>query len=160
MGNIRKRRMIDMMQLTKARSDSLSLIVECAKSGVLRKAVLSKPSDPNELKCEISRMKLGDTECFRSVYYMRDGKAIQKNVSDVEIDIIAEAIALHGQINILTTIGDAELRCSKSGKEKLFGDLKIRETLKKGVPDAQKLESASNDRVKKRMLSEIFANKV
>ena len=142
-----------MMQLTKARSDSLSLIVECAKSGVLRKAVLSKPSDPNELKCEVSRMKLGDTECFRSVYYMRDGKAIQKNVSDVEIDIIAEAIALHGQINILTTIGDAELRCSKSGKEKLFGALKIRETLKKGVPDAQKLESASNDRVKKRMLS-------
>ena len=130
----------------------MELIVEAFEAGVLKKAVFSKPSTSDELKTELAPMLLGKDKVLRRISYMRDGKALQKNIT-VTDEGFAELVSSHGQINILTTVGDAELRSSKSGKENLSGDRKIRNTLKAGVEDDKKAQLQSNDRKKNRILS-------
>ncbi len=138
--------------MTEIRISTLGLIKETFETGVLRKAVFSKPSSPDELKTELAPMLLGSEKVLRRISYMRDGKAIQKNitVSDKALDDLVES---HGQINILTTLGDAELRSSKSGKENLSGDRKIRNALKSGAANDNMAEVQTNDRKKNHILS-------
>ncbi|MBQ4141338.1 MAG: SAM-dependent methyltransferase [Clostridia bacterium] len=138
--------------MTEIRRSALELIVEAFEAGVLKKAVFSKPSTSDELKTELAPMLLGKDKVLRRISYMRDGKALQKNIT-VTDEGFAELVSSHGQINILTTVGDAELRSSKSGKENLSGDRKIRNTLKAGVEDDKKAQLQSNDRKKNRILS-------
>ena len=145
--------MADKYTLTKIRLDTLSLILDTASSGILRKAVFSKPLNAEEIKSEITVMKLGGANVLRRVSYMRDGKAIQKNFEIAESDALKEAVLAYGQINILTAVGDAELRCSKSGKETLLGDSKIKKAIMSGIDPTMRIEAESNNRSKKRMLS-------
>ncbi len=139
--------------MTDTRISTLELILEASASGVLRKAVFSKPSSAEEIKTELSPMKLGSERVLRKVSYMRDGKAIQKNLSLGDRNSLSELVASHGQINLLTTLGDAEFRSSKSGKENLSGDRKIRQALASGVSDEKKAVIQSNDRQKNHILS-------
>lgn len=139
--------------MTDTRKSALELILETAASGVLRKAVFSKAATPDEIKTELSPMKLGEGVVLRSVSYMRDGKAIQKNIPMEESEALAELVSSHGQINIITTLGDAEFRSSKSGKENLSGDRKIRNAMRSGVAEEKKISAVGNDRKKNRILS-------
>jgi len=147
--------------MTEIRISTLELITEAFDAGVLRKAVFSKPSSSDELKTELTPMLLGKEKLLRRVSYMRDGKAIQKNITPAD-EALGELVVSHGQINILTTLGDAELRCSKSGKENLSGDRRIRNALRSGVADDKKAEIQSNDRKKNHILSgdEIFLSEL
>lgn len=128
------------------------LLQETFAAGVLRKAVFSKPDSADEIKTELAPMILAGSLVLRKTSYMRDGKAIQKNLTPDD-SALAELVASHGQINVLTTVGDAELRTSKSGKENLAGDKKIKNVLSTGVADKNKAEVATNDRKKNYLLS-------
>lgn len=139
--------------MTDIRNSTLELILETAASGVLRKAVFSKPSSADEIKTELAPMKLGNDRVLRKVSYMRDGKAIQKNFAVNDRESLAELVTAHGQINVLTTLGDAEFRSSKSGKEDLSGDRKIRNAMNSGVSEDKKVAAESNDRQKNHILS-------
>lgn len=141
-----------MIELTQIRTETLSILKESFDAGVLRKAVFSKPDSAEEIKTELVPMMLSGALVLRKTSYMRDGKAIQKNLTSDD-PAVAELISSHGQINILTTLGDAELRTSKSGKENLSGDRKIRTALKSGSADNNKAEVATNDRKKNYLLS-------
>ncbi len=138
--------------MTDIRISTLGLIKEAFAGGVLRKAVFSKPQSADELKTELTPMLLGSEKVLRRVTYMRDGKAIQKNLTESD-KVLEELVRSHGQINILTTLGDAELRSSKSGKENLSGDRKIRNALSSGVSEEKKAEVQTNDRKKNHLLS-------
>ena len=138
--------------MTEIRRSTLELIALAFEAGVLKKTVFSKPASSDELKTELTPMLLGKEKVLRRIAYMRDGKAIQKNIT-VADEALAELVLSHGQINILTTLGDAELRSSKSGKENLSGDRKIRNALKAGVSDDKKADVQSNDRKKNHILS-------
>ena len=138
--------------MTEIRRSTLELIALAFEAGVLKKTVFSKPASSEELKTELTPMLLGREKVLRRISYMRDGKAIQKNIT-VADEALAELVLSHGQINILTTLGDAELRSSKSGKENLSGDRKIRNALKAGVSDDKKADVQSNDRKKNHILS-------
>lgn len=140
------------MMLSETRLSVLELLNETISAGVLRKAVFSKPISQSELKTELAPMKLADGLVLRKTSHMRDGKAIQKNLS-LNDDAFADIVASHGQINILTTLGDAELRSSKSGKENLSGDRRIRNALKSGVSEDKRAEVQTNDRKKNHILS-------
>lgn len=138
--------------MTEIRLSTLKLINEAFEADVLRKAVFSKPTAEQEIKSELSPMLLGSNKVFRCVLYMRDGKAIQKNILPNN-ESLAELVESHGQINILTTVGDAELRTSKSGKENLSGDRKILNAVRSGSTNINKIDAESNDRKKNHILS-------
>ena len=141
-----------MTELTQTRTEALSLLKESFGAGVLRKAVFSKSDSVDEIKTELTPMMLSGSLILRKTSYMRDGKAIQKNLTPDD-PALSDLVATHGQINILTTLGDAELRTSKSGKENLSGDKKIRNALRSGSADNNKAEVATNDRKKNYLLS-------
>ena len=115
--------------MTETRNNAVSLIIEAVGAGVLRKAVFSKPADVGELKTELSPVRIGEKLMLRRVSLMKDGKAIQKNISADDAGSVGALALSHLQINILTTLGDAEFKCSKSGKELLSGDRKIRNAI-------------------------------
>ena len=140
------------MTLSETRIQTLELLLAAVSEGILRKAVFSKPTAEGEIKTELSSVMIGNKAMLRKVSYMRDGKAIQKNLSADEIDVLSELIASHGQINIMTTLGDAEFRTSKSGKENLAGAGKILTALKSGVSEDKKAEIQNNDRKKNHIL--------
>ena len=141
-----------MTEPTRIRREVISLLKDTFDAGILRKAVFSKPGSADEIKTDLSPMVLSDLLILRKTSYMRDGKAIQKNL-DPDDPSLSELVCSHGQINILTTVGDAEFRTSKSGKENLAGDKRIRSALKSGLADNNKAEVASNDRKKNYLLS-------
>jgi hypothetical protein len=141
-----------MTEMTQARSTLLALIKDTFAAGVLRKAVFSKPETAEELKTELSPVLISGKLMLRKTSYMRDGKALQKNYSP-EDDAVEKLVLSHGQINLLTTLGDAELRTSKSGKENLMGDKKIITALNSGSVVNNKAEVAANDRKKNYLLS-------
>ena len=141
-----------MMEWTQTRANALSLIKESFTAGVLRKTVFSKPVSADEIKTELAPMMLSDSLILRKTSYMRDGKAIQKNLAGDD-PALSELVRMHGQINILTTLGDAELRTSKSGKENLSGDRKILNAIRTGSAENNKAEVVTNDRKKNYLLS-------
>ena len=128
------------------------LLQETFAAGVLRKAVFSKPDSADEIKTELAPMILAGSLVLRKTSYMRDGKAIQKNLTPDDPALTA-LVTSHGQINVLTTVGDAELRTSKSGKENLAGDKKIKNALNSGAADNNKAAIETNDRKKNYLLS-------
>ncbi len=139
--------------ISQPRSAFLKLMLDSLEKGVLRKAVFSKPRDSTELKTELAPMKLGDRIVLRKTSYMKDGKAVQKNIGTAEGAILSEIFSSYGQINLLTTLGDAELRSSKSGKETLLGAGKLEGALKGDISDDKITEAVSNDRKKNHILS-------
>ena len=141
------------MALSETRNQTFELILASAKAEVLRKAVFSKPEADGEIKTELAPVMIGGKTMLRKVSYMRDGKAIQKNLAIDDAEALSELIATHGQINIMTTLGDAELRTSKSGKENLSGAGKILTALKSGAADGKKAEIQQNDRKKNHILA-------
>ena len=141
-----------MTELTQTRREVLMLLQETFAAGVLRKAVFSKPDSADEIKTELAPMILAGSLVLRKTSYMRDGKAIQKNLTPDDPALTA-LVTSHGQINVLTTVGDAELRTSKSGKENLAGDKKIKNALNSGAADNNKAAIATNDRKKNYLLS-------
>ena len=82
-----------------------------------------------------------------------DGKAIQKNIAIDDAEAIGALAQSHSQINILTTLGDAEFKCSKSGKELLSGDRKIKNAISSGIEKDKIVSAGSNDRKKNHILS-------
>ena len=139
--------------MTETRNNAVSLILEAVCAGVLKKAVFSKPASAEELKTELSPVKIGEKLMLRRVTLMKDGKAIQKNISLDDAETVGSLALSHSQINILTTLGDAEFKCSKSGKELLSGDRKIKNAISSGVEKDKIVSAGSNDRKKNHILS-------
>ena len=123
-----------------------------ARKCVLRKCTLSKPSDNTVVRSELSMMRLGGENALRLVTYMKDGKAIQKNITTDELSDFFEKNA-YGQINIITTLGECELRRSKSGKVTLLGGDRLLRAISADVSEEKKLTPESNDRRKNRILT-------
>ncbi|MGM9641845.1 MAG: class I SAM-dependent methyltransferase [Eubacteriales bacterium] len=141
------------IKLTAARAALLDVMNKAFSAGVMKKAVLSKPADSAEIKSELAPMKLGENTVLRKTTFMRDGKAIQKNLTADDGETLAGLFVGYGQLNLLTTVGDAELRTSKSGKENLSGAGKIEAVLRAGINEEKLARVQTNDRKKNHILS-------
>ncbi len=139
--------------MTDTRKNAVDLILEAVSAGILRKAVFSKPASAEELKTELSPVKIGEKLMLRRVMLTKDGKAIQKNIALDDAGSVCEMALSYSQINILTTLGDAEFKCSKSGKELLSGDRKIKNAISSGVGKDKIVSAEANDRKKNHILS-------
>ena len=97
------------------------LISRSAKSEILKKAVFSKPKDSG-VKRAVSTLRLiSGRPMIQTETFTSDNKALHTNTEIEAIDEIAEICQRFMQINLLTTSGECEYKCSKNGKETVIG---------------------------------------
>jgi len=107
------------------------LLTLSADKGALRKAVFSKSEDRSIIKATASPILVGGSACLQIEFFHTDNKATHKNIvlgENAASDILQVALGF-GQINLLTALGDCELRTSKSGKCTLIGSDKLKRKL-------------------------------
>lgn len=114
------------------------LISQAAKSGALKKAVFSKPDDAAVRRTVITLRQIGGRTVAQAEALMADNKALHKNIEPHDTERFAQLIGGFAQINLITTVGDCEMRRSKSGKQTLIGGEKLRTSLQNGnAPEAR-----------------------
>ena len=129
------------------------LILSAASGRALKKAVFSKPLDPTVVRAVATLRRIGKNDCIQIETFTKDNKARHENL---QIDApetearLSAVLSAFGQINLLTTAGDCEIRTSKSGKATLIGGGKLKTALG-GTVEA--VEIHSNNREKNRILT-------
>ena len=129
------------------------LILLSAERRGLKKAVFSKPDAANEQKTLLTLRTVGGRQVLQAECFTTDNKATHKNFPLAEAEEPLEAMcAVHGQVNLLTTAGDCELRRSKSrDRFTLLGGDKLSRRL--AADSVEQLEVEGNNRGKNRILT-------
>ena len=129
----------------------VELISAAAQKGAIKKAVLSKPTAAANVKCTLTLRLVGGKTVLQAETFRSDNKALHENIAPNDINRLCEITSAWAQINLLTTLGDCELRSSKKGKVTLLGSDKLSRALAKNEAPCAKIES--NNREKKYILS-------
>ena len=129
------------------------LITLAAKSNFLKKAILSRHTEGDTIKTTLTVRMIGGRPCLQAESLHRDNKAKHKNLELGDTDALLALLATAGQINILTTLGDAEYRTSKSGKVSLLGGDALLRKLGGAAPAAPTVQALFNNREKQYILS-------
>lgn len=116
------------------------LISLCAREGSLKKAVFSKPQDKSILRVVLTRRSIGGKALAQAETFLADNKAKHENIAPEDANRFAKLCGGFGQVNLITTAGDCELRRSKNGKVTLIGYEKLVRALQKGDAPVAKLE--------------------
>ena len=127
------------------------LILLCAKTQTLKKAVFSKPEDKETVKSVSTLKSIGGQTVIQIETFLADNKATHKNipVSDTAQAELCAVIEGFRQVNIITTAGDCEYRRSASGNDTVLGDKKLRFSLQNEI---EKIGVLGNDNKKNRIL--------
>lgn len=140
--------------MTDERAFFLSLLRRAVADGVLRKIVLSQPCA--EATAPRAAGKLCKTKAGRRLvleYAYEGGRVSQTLFSPDEIEAgFAEILPLYRQVNLLTSAGDVELKCSRKGKTTLLGGERLDRALRGDLASFLTFD-APIDREKKRMLT-------
>ena len=128
-----------------------SLIVAAAEANALKKAVFSKPADKRSLRTVITLRRIGGRVMAQAESFLADNKAVHENIEITDLDRFCALCKAHGQVNLITTAGECELRASKSGKRTLLGGEKLKLALDKGDVKAEAVQS--NNRQKSYILN-------
>ncbi len=127
-----------------------ALISAAAEAGVLKKAVFSKPSDAANVRMTITLRRVGTQTVAQAETLRTDNKALHENVAPDDADRFTALAAAYAQVNLLTTVGECELRSSKSGKVTLIGGDKLARALQGA--DVPKASVVGNNREKSYIL--------
>lgn len=115
--------------------DVLSLLFDAAAAGVLRRATLSRPEngDGSRISARVCTHK-GEL-LLATERRERDGKVYHKNIPLAALEEALPALAApYQQINLATSLGDAEYKRSAKGKEVFLGGDKLRRALTAATP--------------------------
>ena len=129
----------------------VELISAAAEKGALKKAVFSKPEDKASVKCTLTLRRVGNKIVLQAETLRADNKALHENIETNDVLRIGELASAWAQINLLTTLGECELRSSKKGKVTLMGGDKLSRALAQNDAPSAKIES--NNREKNYILS-------
>ena len=130
-----------------------SLILLSAEKGLLKKTILSKPTDKSIQKTVLTKRQISKKDALQAETFHKDNKATHKNLflGELDAEALCNVLAEFKQINLITSVGECELRTSSSGKITLLNDKKLERAL--GLAEEQaSVEALSNDREKKRIL--------
>ena len=129
----------------------VELLSAAAKKGAIKKAVLSKSTNAAAVKCTLTLRRVSCKTVLQAETLCADNKALHENIALTDTQRLCEIAAAWGQINLLTTLGDCELRSSKKGKVTLIGGDKLSRALAENDAPCAKIES--NNREKNYILS-------
>ncbi len=107
----------------------LDLLVLACEKRALKKATLSKPSDGAVLRTVLTPRVIGGEPMLQAESFMKDNKALHKNIPERDLEALALLLSSYGQINLMTTAGDCELRRSQNGKATLLRGEKLQRAL-------------------------------
>ena len=146
-----------MQTLDKNASELLSLITDAAERGVLKKAVFSKPRDVGIKKTVLEPKSIAGRSVLQAESFYTDNKARHKNIEMGDADTLSELIEGYSQINLITTLGDAEYKVSKSGNSALIGGEKLRRALLRadsiGIDSPKRIVPTQNNKKKNYILN-------
>ena len=130
-----------------------SLILLSAEKNVLKKAILSKPLDKTIQKTVLTKRIISKKDALQAETFHKDNKATHKNLflNTVDSVALAELLSEFKQINLITALGECELRTSSSGKIALLGDKKLERALDTSAIESN-TNTLSNNREKNRIL--------
>ncbi len=130
-----------------------TLIITASQKHLLRKAVLSKPSDVTLQKAVITEKIISSRPSLQIEFFHKDNKVTHKNLSFdlLDAETLYQLSQGFSQINLLTVVGDTEYRCSNSGNATLINDKKLERKLSEST--AAQASSEQNNREKKHILT-------
>lgn len=130
-------------------SELLELLLLAARKEALKKATLSKPTDEAVAQTVLRPKRIGDKAVLQAESFMKDNKAIHKNIEQTDRDALSFLLSRYRQVNVMTTAGDCEYRVSKSGKTVLLGGKAL---FAKLGGEVQKVKPQGNDQKKDHIL--------
>ena len=127
------------------------LILLASEKQVIKKAVFSKPDDKSIIKAVLTLRNIKKQNLLQAEYFHTDNKATHKNLQldSASADLIA-MINSFLQINLICTAGECEFKRSKSGKQIIIGEDKLRRSL--GAEKLETVEIQKNNVAKKHIL--------
>lgn len=137
-----------MMEFDSKIKDFASAILCSAEKQTLKKVVFSKYKDKNTVKTVLTLKKIGEKIVLQAESFHSDNKAKHENIALDEnahgklCSLIEGAL----QVNLITTVGECELKASKSGKITLIGVNAL--VAKLASDNAQKAEIKGNNQEK------------
>ena len=132
--------------ISEAREKLSKTVVELFNLCVLKKVVLSKPDATDEIKSIITPKNISGLRILQLETFSKDNKAYHRNIKDSFEKELSKVFFSYSQINVVTTLGDIQYMRSKSGKETIIGESKIREKISNG---SIKLVSEKENNLKK-----------
>ena len=129
------------------------LVVILFSKNALKKVVLSKPDATDELKSVLTPKLISKETVLQLETFSKDNKAYHRNIKDVTENELEVMFSAYAQINVVSSLGDVQYMRSKSGKETLIGENKIKEKLNSGSIEAKAVLSAENNNKKNYILS-------
>lgn len=127
------------------------LLLLCASSQTLKKAVFSKSEDENTVKMTATLKSIRGETILQTEAFTKDNKALHENIAldgDAQSKLFS-LIEKFRQVNIISTAGECEYRRSASGNDTLLGENKLRAAF----VDAKKVGVGGNDKKKNYILS-------
>lgn len=124
---------------------------------LLKKIVLSKPDFEDVKKSTIIPKEIANSYALQQETFSKDNKAYHRNISRNFEEELLSIYEGYAQINLVSTVGDAQYMRSKSGKTTLIGESKIINAIQNG--NVQEAEINNNNKPKKYILdsnSEMF----
>lgn len=117
------------------RTDFSTLTISAFKKEALKKLVFSRPVD-SEIKKVTGRLCAHRGKRILALEYSLPGNTVsQKNISEENLEEeLMLLLSDYKQANLITTLGDAEWKCSKSGKEILLGGKELTRKLRGDAP--------------------------
>lgn len=110
------------------------LFIEAVKlsfnKDVIKKLVFSRPKSSEIQKVSARLVSHRGRRILAFEYSLPGNTVSHKNVGEAELEsIIADLLSEYSQANLITTAGDVEWKLSKSGKEALLGQEKLKNKL-------------------------------
>ena len=121
--------------MTAPRNNFISLVCEAFRKEVIKKLIFSRP-ESSEVTKVTGRICAHRGKRILAIENTLPGNTVsQKNVKEEDIkDELSLLIGEYRQANLITTLGDAEWKASKSGKDILLGGNALQQKLSGDTP--------------------------
>ena len=116
------------------KSGFVDLIVKAFEKEALKKLVFSKPKSGEISKISCRLVAHRGKRLLAMEYSLPGDTVSHKNLMENELSSIGEIIEGYRQVNLITSLGDAELKCSKGGKETVLGGDNLLKKLSGDMP--------------------------
>ena len=95
----------------------------------LKKLVFSRPKSSEISKISCRLVSHRQRKLLAIEFSLPGNTVSHKNLAESELHELKDLIEKYNQINLITTSGDAEFKCSKEGKEVILGGEKLKKKL-------------------------------
>lgn len=129
--------------------DFASALLLCSEKQLLKKAVFSKSKDKSIVKTVLTLKLISGKLCLQAESFYTDNKAKHENIlfDESTFKKICTLIDGYMQVNLISVLGECELKASKSGKITLIGVNALVQKIKADT-NTPKAEISNNNKEK------------